>query len=123
MSLYKLLLILGMLGLLLASNLDNFIQLGQLSNKCEEIKERTLTQKFIAESFKNTCQKKGFVSLNEWQITCREMFNLDYIAWSDAEDFMKVSYDNSDCKLMYGRWVSSSCQGEVYCRSKLNDKK
>ncbi|MCR4742530.1 MAG: hypothetical protein K5866_06650 [Treponema sp.] len=117
MSLYKLLLIIGILGLLFASNLNTFTMLGKLSDNCEEIKKKTLTQKFIVESFKNTCQKKGFESLNEWQVTCREMFNLDYIAWTEAEDFMKVSYEKSTGKLMYGRWISSLCQGEVYCRS------
>ena len=83
-------------------------------------KKNELDRKFIEESFKNTCCGKGFSDLNEWQKTCRSLFSLDYIAWSDATEFMDVNDENSEGKLFYGKWTSSSFEGEVYCRRKIS---
>lgn len=74
---------------------------------------------FISESFRKTCYGNGFENLNEWQMTCRALWNLEYIGWADAEEFMEVDYSLSGKKLMYGKWlrkdaVSLDC--EVYCR-------
>ena len=69
--------------------------------------------KFISESFENACQGKGFDSLIQWQKTCRAMWNLNYIGWSKASDFMIVN-DKNDSVLMYGTWKSESYNGEIY---------
>ncbi len=74
---------------------------------------------FIYRSFVQTCGSKnngsgtGFSSLNEWQVTCRAMFNLDYISWCEASEFMIV--DEGKEKLMYGKWESELLEGEVFC--------
>lgn len=82
-------------------------------------KKNELNRKFIEQSFKNTCYGNGFSDLNEWQKTCRALFNLDYIAWSDASEFMAVVDEDSEGKLLYGKWIGASFDGEVYCRRKI----
>lgn len=90
----------------------------------EEIKKQTNSTKFIFESFKATCEGNCFSSLNEWQQKCKSLWNLEYIAWSNAEDFMDVSYENCDDALFYGVWISEYGKYEVYCRkkTKINEK-
>ena len=78
---------------------------------------KATANRFISESFRKTCNGNGFESLNEWQITCRAMWKLDYIGWADARDFMEVSYAVSEKNLMYGKWNGSVADGEVYCRN------
>ncbi len=82
-------------------------------------KKNELDRKFIEESFKNTCHGKGFSDLNEWQKTCRALFSLDYIAWSDAAEFMDVCDEDTKGKLFYGKWSATYFEGEVYCRRKI----
>lgn len=77
-----------------------------------------MSTKFIFESFKATCEGKCFSSLNEWQQKCKSLWNLEYIAWSNAEDFLDVSYENCDDSLFYGVWISKYGKYEVYCRKK-----
>mgnify|MGYP003309324946 CR=1 FL=1 len=70
---------------------------------------------FISKSFINTCNGSGFENLNEWQKNCREMFQLEYIAWTRADNFMiDSSEDNGE--LLYGKWIGKSGGGEVFCR-------
>lgn len=92
-----------------------------LCKKNREIRSQTMSTKFIFESFKATCEGKCFSSLNEWQQKCKSLWDLEYIAWSNAEDFMDVSYENCDDALFYGVWISKYGKYEVYCRKK-NDK-
>jgi len=77
------------------------------------------SEEFIAESFRNTCVGEGFEDLNQWQIKCRDMFGLDYIAWSNANEFMDVSMKNTCTELFYGVWIKNGQQKEVYCRKRL----
>lgn len=82
-------------------------------------KQRDYTEKkFIAESFRNTCKGTGFENLEQWQISCRNLFDLDYIAWCDSEEFMIDEHKEGNQKLVYGKWVSKDkrSDGEVYCR-------
>lgn len=90
----------------------------KLNEKANQYRRKTDAQKFISESFRKTCKGEGFKSLNEWQITCRSMWKLDYIGWCDASDFIEVSYAYSEKKLMYGKWNGNWTEGEVYCRRK-----
>lgn len=90
----------------------------RLGNKVSEIRNKAVMQRFISESFRNTCNGKGFKDLIQWQVTCRAMFNLSYIAWSDASEFMEVPEDICNKKLFYGKWINSDGEGEVYCRDR-----
>lgn len=84
--------------------------LSQLNN---EYIERKSANKFIFESFKNTCDGKGFDSLIQWQKSCKAMWNLNYIGWSDVRDFSILP--NSVTKnILYGNWVGDDFSGEVY---------
>lgn len=89
-----------------------------LCKKNSEIKNQTMSTKFIFESFKATCEGRCFSSLNEWQQKCKSLCDLEYIAWSNAEDFMDVSCENCDDTLFYGVWISKYGKYEVYCRKK-----
>lgn len=77
-----------------------------------EVKEKSDSLFFISESFRKTCEGKGFSSLEEWQKVCGAMWKLDYIAWSDACEFMPVEKG----EIFYGTWRNSSLSGEVYYR-------
>lgn len=94
-------------------------------NKCNEknnyLKDKVDSYSFIYDSFITTCNGNGFSSLNEWQIKCREMWNLEYIGWTEAEDFMQVQ-ESEKGQLLFGTWVGPFGKGEVYCRSKYETK-
>ena len=70
-------------------------------------------KKFIAQSFKNACNRKGFKSLEQWQLGCAALFKLDSINYeliSDSKNLMYASWRGSE-KL-------EKCSGEVYVRIK-----
>lgn len=73
--------------------------------------------KFISESFRNTCNGYGFKDLNEWQVSCRQLWGLSYIGWCDSEDFMIDEFKEEGTDLFYGKWIGKFGSGEVYCRS------
>lgn len=87
----------------------------QLNEKQNESRNRVDSAKFISESFRNCCRGEGFCDLIQWQKTCKAMWNLDYIGWTEAENFMEVSEEDSGT-LLYGTWRGSVGEGEVYCR-------
>lgn len=98
----------------------SFKSIMQLEEQAYLYRRKTSASYFISESFKKTCKGQGFENLNEWQVVCRAMWKLDYIGWSDAEEFMEVDYTLCEKKLMYGKWVREDgflLEGEVYCRS------
>lgn len=90
----------------------------KLGGEARRCRNACTSKRFIAESFKNTCRGKGFSSLEEWQLCCRQMFKLEYIAWCDSKEFM--TDDCEDGPLFYGKWITSDntseAGGEVYCR-------
>lgn len=94
----------------------------ELGSRAENTRQCFWTKKFIVQSFKNTCDGKGFESLEEWQLTCRTMFDLEYIAWCPAEEFMVIENEEDKGNLMYAVWTGNkalkACSGEVYYRSK-----
>ena len=63
---------------------------------------------FISQSFKNTCEGKGFENFEEWQKACYALYKIDSMEWSESDDFV------------YGRWTGSAeierCSGEVYVK-------
>lgn len=95
----------------------NSEELFRLSRKKEKVSDELRMVSFISESFSKTCSGNGFESLNQWQMVCREMFNLDYIGWGKAESFSEIN-ENAESILYYGKWISFSGEGEVYSRSK-----
>lgn len=88
----------------------------KINETSEKYKKQASAELFISESFKNTCHGVGFENLNKWQATCRDMWNLDYIGWANAQDFMEVDNTISEKELMYGKWDGVITSGEVYCR-------
>lgn len=104
-------LLLGILILLIESGIYTGLK---LDNRCREIQIQNEMNEFIFRSFRNACEGKGFSSLEEWQKTCRAMWNLSYIGFCDAKDFMQ--YENKNEKLMYGTWTYGDERKEVYFR-------
>lgn len=78
--------------------------------------KRVASFEFITKSFRNACFGKGFTDLNEWQMVCRDLWKLDYIGWSKAENFMEVKYQENGI-LFYGTWNDRYGGGEVFQRS------
>lgn len=85
----------------------------KLKNKSEYFLEKKSANEFISKSFKNTCEGIGFSSLNEWQKSCKAMWELKYIGWSDAKDVMLLSEECKQ-KVLYGTWKGNDYIGEVY---------
>ena len=71
-------------------------------------------KKFIAQSFKNTCNGKGFNSFEQWKLVCRTLFELESI------NYEQTFCDSGSEKLMYAKWTGKSklqkCSGEVYVK-------
>ncbi len=86
-----------------------------LYSKKMEVKNAFDSERFISESFRNACEGRGFASFVEWQKVCKDMWELDYIAWTEADTFMEIEKPEKG-KLMYGRWTGPYGAGEVYCR-------
>lgn len=84
-----------------------------LSSANDEYVEKINSNIFISESFKNTCQGKGFSSLYQWQKCCKAMCNLKYIGWSDTNDIM-IRGDKFKGLALYGTWKGQDYKGEVY---------
>lgn len=84
-----------------------------LYDKNIKVKDDTEACRFISESFKNTCDGKGFESLYQWQKVCKALWDLKYIGWCDAKDFLPISKEY-DKKIIYGKWIGNTGEGEVY---------
>lgn len=117
MRFHTLLLILTFAGIMSVSVLNYWTFAKTTGQKSEQLRHSYSAKRFIAESFRNTCGGRGFDSLEEWQLTCRQLFNLEYIAWCPADEFM---IDEESSVLMYGKWIGKDndkkISGEVYCR-------
>lgn len=110
------------LGLISVSVHDAMTCIKTLGSRVENTRDCYAAKSFIAESFKNTCEGKGFESLEQWQLCCRAMFKLEYIAWCPAENFMiDEAAERGAPKLMYGKWIAGApfeaSSGEVFYRS------
>lgn len=89
----------------------------KLCNQVESRRNELDSIRFISETFRNTCRGngKGFSDLVEWQKTCKALWQLDYIGWSQADAFMELEDTKSDI-LLFGTWSGAVGKGEVYCR-------
>lgn len=92
----------------------------KLTTQMRELENKVNQKKMIYRTFVQTCNGEGFSSLNEWQVSCRKLFNLSYIGWSKAEDFMIDNANNAEGELYYGMWIDSQGEnsGEIYARCK-----
>lgn len=84
-----------------------------LINKNNDYLTKKNANEFIFESFKNTCEGRGFSSLYQWQQVCKEMWKLDYIGWSDAREVMLIN-NNIKGPVLYGAWIGKNYEGQVY---------
>ena len=124
MRFHTLLILLTFLGLISVSLKDYSFSVKNLDAKVKSSRQIYVAKRFIAESFRNTCSQKGFKDLEEWQVCCRNIYNLEYIGWCEAREFMiDEAFDSGP--LMYGKWEGKqgmeACSGEVYCRIKRSD--
>ena len=120
MRFHTVLLLMLFLGLISLTLNDYVFYIQKLDVKVNQSRELYISKKFIAESFRNTCKGKGFENLEEWQLTCRAIFKLDYIGWCRAQEFM-IDDNEAQGLLMYGKWLGKDgleqSSGEVYCRT------
>lgn len=119
MRFHTILLVAVFLGIISASIHEYVFYVQKLDSRVQIIRENYYAKRFIAESFRNTCAGKGFENLEEWQLCCKEIFDLSYIGWSNVNEVLKDgTFENEN--LMYGKWTGSNemeeCSGEVYCR-------
>ena len=121
MRFHTVLLLLTFLGLVSVTLNDYTFSVQKLESKAIDSRQVFVAKRFIAESFRNTCNGKGFKDLEEWQLSCRALFKLEYIGWCQAQDFM-IDEIPGKGELMYGKWIGSEnlkeCSDEVYCRKK-----
>lgn len=101
---------------LLSATILDFINVNKVRLLALEFNQKADAEYFISESFRKTCRGEGFDSLNEWQIVCKALWQLEYIGWGNAEDFMIVDYSFNECPLIYGKWQGRIMEGEVFCR-------
>lgn len=84
----------------------------KLCEKSGSEKQKYECTRFVSESFKMTCEGRGFENLLDWQKKCRALWNLEYIGWAFASDFMEVS--EHETGLVYGKWNNEFCDGEIF---------
>lgn len=79
----------------------------------------------IRNGFITTCMTREFPSLCEWQKYYRKKWQLDYIGWTRADNFIVDLFTgHNEYPLYYGYWeknkgVGEKIGGEVYCRRKI----
>ena len=83
-------------------------QLIEKDKRAVRHRKETDSLNFISKSFCNSCQGKGFSSLDEWMKVCDSMWQLDSIEWSRTVE------GNQD--LFYGKWSGPYGSGEVYAK-------
>lgn len=85
----------------------------------------------IQKSFINTCITREIPSLCDWQKKYRKKWDLSYIGWTRADNFLEDTFsERKDFPLYYGYWEkklrtdkrkNKKIKGEIYCRSKITD--
>lgn len=77
----------------------------------EQLQMKNSSLRFISESFYSTCEGKGFSSLNEWEKTCKSLWQLEEIKWE-----LLLENGSSDKYLICASWLDSSGEKKVYYR-------
>lgn len=83
-------------------------QLIEKDKRLARRKKETDSLNFISKSFCNSCNGKGFSSLDEWKSVCGSLWQLENIEWS------YISSTGGD--LFYGKWAGPYGSGEVYAK-------
>jgi len=104
-------------SLLFITAAAGFREIKRIDKRIMEQREQVQAVKFISESFEKTCEGSGFEDLNEWQITCRSIWNLEYIGWCNSDEFMIDTARESGI-LWYGKWIGCGTEGEIYYRER-----
>ena len=124
MKFHTILLLITFLSLLGLAVKDYAFYASKLDQRVIKSRQAFTAKRFIAESFRKTCEGKGFANLEEWQLCCRAMFGLEYIGWCQAQEFMIDDFEGRGL-LMYGKWLASEnmkdCSDEVFCRKQRSD--
>ena len=94
---------------LFSSLCSGFIfQIRRLDHQLEKIQLETDSLVFISQSFCNACKGKGFSSLDEWKLACRDMWQLEKIEWT--------SCGQKESGLIHASWSGPYGSGEVYAK-------
>lgn len=88
---------------------SQLFQLSGIDSSLSKMKKKTDSLTFISTSFRNTCQGKGFSSLDEWKSVCADMWNLETIEWTYVGNS-----ENAEDGFFCGKWEGPSGSGEVY---------
>ncbi|MCQ2591572.1 MAG: hypothetical protein MJ188_02210 [Treponema sp.] len=73
--------------------------------------------KNITSGFENACCPLNETNLYAWQQKCRKDWELNYIAWSYANDFLIDTSTYNNSTLVYGVWESEVSNGEIFYRA------
>lgn len=73
-----------------------------LEKQKNEFRDTALSVRFVSKSFKNACSGYGFESLSEWQKSCRALWKLEYISYTENKENL--------C----GVWIRNSRRYEVF---------
>lgn len=119
MKFHNVILNLTLIVLLCAVSKENLISVVKFTRSKDFVYTRMCATKFISQSFRNCCDGYGFGNLDEWQKTCRAMFDLEYIGWCKAENFMDLKMNVGEV-LLCGTWKGLDSSGEVFCKVKLD---
>lgn len=134
MKFYELIILMVLMtvwGVLISGQLK---QIMTIEERVEHSFDAAQAYRFISESFRNTCEGKGFKSFDDWEDCCRALWEqkLDYIKWdcvgnsasvSDVSGVngvseMKTGRFMEDGDLFCGRWSYMGESGEVFARRK-----
>lgn len=116
MKLYTLVLTAFLLSLLSGLLRNALFYVSKYEQKSKEYFLSYAAKRFIAGSFKETCEGKGFKDLEDWKLKCKALYKLETITYEKACD------DNC---LNHAKWTGkealSNCSGEVYFRKSPGD--
>ena len=112
MKLHLAVLLLTFTGIICVVWNDYCFDIKVLEQKSSKLQRDFTSKYFIAESFKKTCNGKGFENLEQWLKYCSAMFRLRSISYEKRETVFSGQY------LFYAKWSgvneSDEVSGEVY---------
>ena len=89
--------------------LQAFNGICRLEKRRNDFRNEALSTRFLAESFRKTCEGGAFESLADWKEGCRALWKPDYIAFREEGE------------LLCGVWIYASKRHEVYYRKRGAD--
>ena len=79
MKFYEVIFLSVIIGLFCSFLSGYVVQIRKLNSYIEKLNGKVMSLDFISESFRNVCAGKGFKSFDEWEDTCRVLWNLESI--------------------------------------------